>query len=149
MPTCPASGRRLNRHPFCRTPVVDESERLAWCRRQLTEAAQLLAVGPEGHAAALHNFVHVPDELRLVWADAYALAAQVRDAGLVSAEAARLAASVDDAVKAAPVLRDYDTALRAIAEAPEWATVRDRARELVRALGAEAEPPSLQGSYVK
>ena len=141
--------RRLNAHLFYRTPAVDETERLAWCRHQLVEAAQLLAVGPDGHAAALPDFVHVPDELRLVWHDAFVLAPQVRDAGLISADTFRLAASVDEAIKAAPVVHDYDAALQTIAKSPEWDLVRDRAQALARALGVEAEPPDLQAGYVR
>ena len=134
---------------FYRTPAVDETERLTWGRRQLVKAAQLLAVGPEGYAVALPDFVHVPDELRLVWDDSFVLALQVQEAGLISGDTFRLAASVDEAIKSAPVVDDYDAAMQAVAKSPEWEVVRDRARMLAVALGVEVRPPDLRAGYVQ
>lgn len=141
--------RRLSGHSFYRTPTVDESDRLSWCRRQLVEAAQLIAVGPDSHAAALPDFVHAPDELRLVWDDAFILAPQVHDAGLITDEAFRLATALDERINAAPVAPDYEEAMAAIASSPEWVVVREQARVLVEALGAEVEPPDLRTGYVQ
>lgn len=114
-----------------------------WFRQRLVEAARLLAADYNDQVAALPTFDHVPDELLNEFGEAFLLARQALDAGLLTPHQFAIALDLDQACEALPVSEDYHEALAAVRNAQEWEALRVKARELLKALGEEVRLPDL------
>ena len=130
--------------------MTSSGNNVGWFRHLLVEAARLLAADYKDQVAALPSFVHVPDELLSEYAEAFLLAPQVLDAGLVTSDQFAIAEHLDRACAAMHVDEVYDDALAAVQHDPAWQDLRRKARELLVALGEDLRLPDLSHAvYVR
>ena len=114
---------------------------------RLITALQALAAPPDVQLSRFPNFVVTSDELALDFDDAYRLVSDCPQVELSGVEADSLrrvdAMLADWSGEGRPDLWS-DSALRS---APEWAALRERAADALRALGAPIEPPPPSSSF--
>ena len=108
----------------------------------ILESLHLLAADCTLQEAVLPSFVHVPDEVALIFYDSFLLADQIVEAGLLSeAEILRLK-EVDqilDRMSDEKALWTHES----LCNDRMWTSVRQMAAESLRLLGVEPRPPNL------
>ena len=117
--------------------------------QMLVSSLQLLSLQSDQQQASLAGFVDVPDELALTFDETFVLKDRMRSAGVIDGpvvvvleELARQLATMSG-VKAM-------WTIEALQSAPEWKTVRIKAREVLKLLGERVKQPDLSWSkYVR
>jgi predicted RecB family nuclease len=117
--------------------------------RLLVDALRLVAAAPETQIAMLPDFVCVTDEVATTFGDAYLLIPQLRQAALVSSDAAEAIKRLDDFLGSMPADESLaETESRNTHDA--WAEARVLAADALRLLDEEERPPDLSGkTWVK
>lgn len=132
--------------------MSQDPETLDRMRCIFVDGVLLLGLDVEQQLASLPDFVPLADELALTFDDGYILLPQLVEAGLVSAEAAALADELSETFDAMGGEENYEAywTEQKVADSPEWAAIRSKARALLEMLGETLRPPGLAGvTYVK
>ena len=109
---------------------------------QLLQATQLLAADYSTQRSLLPDFVHLPDELALIYGDAILLLDQIIQTELITTHQAVLFREIDgllDSMEQQKYLWTED----ALLSQAEWNTVRHKARNLLDSLGELVQTPNL------
>jgi hypothetical protein len=122
------------------------AERAASFLEMLVDALRLAALSPNEQIAALPDFVDVPFEIAQTYNDAWVLAPQIREAGLLTADQYasleridRLFEEMSDAS-----LEDLWT-IEAVRKDPLWERSRELATEALSSLGRSTGRPRFEG----
>lgn len=105
----------------------------------LVESLQLLAASYDVQATILPSFVHIPDEIALIFNDVYR---QVRNTNLVTLDQQVNLERIDRLLDQMSDKRDL-WALKALRDSPEWEQVRSLALEQLVSLNVEQRSPNL------
>lgn len=77
--------RRSAKHASAELPEPEPPEPdPQWFLEMLVDSLRLAALPADQQVAALPDFVHVPDEVALLYDDAWRLVPQIREAGLLT-----------------------------------------------------------------
>ena len=113
----------------------------------LVDALRLAAVPSEKQLEALPDFVHVSDEIALLYDDAFRLAAQIQEAGLIDADQVEALAELDRCFEEmlGAVDKDRLWTVEAMGVDERWERSREIAANALAALGRSVSPPRLEG----
>lgn len=113
----------------------------------VVDALRLAALPADQQAAALPDFVFVPDEVVLLYEDAWLLVPLIRNAGLISDEQFDSLSRLDQHFEEMSNARDKDSLLtvEAMIHDDRWKASRRLAEEALRALGATPGSPRFDG----
>lgn len=105
-------------------------------RSQLVETLRLLAADFETQVDALPRFVHIPDEIALLFGDEFLLAYQILAAGRLTSEQYAGLEEIDDFLDKISGHQHLEIwTLEALERRPEWQRIRSRARDILNMLG--------------
>ena len=108
------------------------------------QAVQLLAADYEAQVAALPAYVAVPDELALIYHDAYLLVSQMADAGRLTEKHMAKLRELDEELEAMSGAENADRwTLDALRSDPWWERIRSLAGDALRSLNVPRQRPSL------
>lgn len=114
----------------------------------VVDALRLAALPAEQQIAFLPDFVHVPDEVALLYDDAWVRVPWVRDAGLLTDDQyealARLDRHYEQMTNAAE--KDWLWTVEAMQGDDRWTTSRQLATDALAALGRQPAPPQFPGT---
>ena len=118
-----------------------------WFRILLVDALRLAALPVDRQVAALPSFVHVPDEVALVFDDAWDLVPQVVDAGLMTPAQHEPVAALDDLFNEMSDAADADDlwTIESMRTDPRWERARALARDALGRLGEPEGDPAFEG----
>ncbi len=108
----------------------------------LIQSLQLLAADAEVQIHALPSFVHVPDEIALIFSDAYLLADDLVTAGLIHDYQEAELDSLDKLLDQISGDKALWT-LHALRASRQWEEIRVLARGILDSLGQERQKPNL------
>ena len=113
----------------------------------LVDSLRLAALPADRQIEALPDFVHVPDEVALVFDDAWALMPQLEEAGLVSPEQRRAIEPLSDLYDEMSIAGDRESlwTIEAMRSDARWDRSRERAREALDRLGESQGQPTFEG----
>ena len=110
----------------------------------LVEAVQLLAADYEAQVAALPAYAAVPDELALIYHDAYLLVDQMADAGQLTEKHLAKLRELDEEMDAMSGAENTDRwTLDALRSDPWWERMRLLAGDALRSLNVPRQRPAL------
>jgi len=110
----------------------------------VVDALRLVSLPADEQVAVLTDFVHVPDEVALLYDDAWRLVPQIREAGLITDEQYEVLARLDrhhEEMSKAPK-EDSLWTIQAMREDKRWEEGRRLAVEALATLGRELGRPS-------
>jgi hypothetical protein len=113
----------------------------------VVDALRLVAIPPAEQIAALPDFVHVPDEIVLLYDDAFKLVPQIREAGLIDEDQVEVLAELDRLFNDMSVAADKDHlwTVEAMSADERWETSRQIAANALAALCRSVSPPRFEG----
>jgi glycogen debranching enzyme len=116
---------------------------------ELIESLRLLGADYEAQVRILPEFVHIPDEVAITYGEAFLLADQILEAGLIDNATYTKLQNVDKYLEQMDDSKELWT-LDALRTRPEWTRVRTLAREMLKSLGITMATPDLEWmTYVK
>ena len=126
--------------PMPRTGVDPE-----WAFDQLVDALRLAALPADEHVAALPDFVHVADEIALLYEDAFL---NIREAGVLTEDQVESLRALDQLFAEMTHASDRETiwTLAAMKGDERWARTRTLALAALAAIGAPPGRPHLDGT---
>jgi hypothetical protein len=116
-----------------------------WCLEQVVDSLRLAALPAEQQIAVLPDFVHVPQEVSLLYDDALMLVPWIREAGLITDEQEEALARLRrlHIEMAAAIDNDLLWTVEAMRSDERWEQGRGLATEALAALGRDLGRPSL------
>jgi hypothetical protein len=119
-----------------------------WCLEQVVDSLRLAALPAEEQIAALPDFVHVPDEVALLYNDAFRLVPQIREAGLITDEQQGSLVRLNRHYERMSNATDKDSlwTVEAMQSDERWEKSRRLAAEALAALGRDAGTPRFEGT---
>ena len=118
--------------------MKQEEEYLA----QLIQATQLLAVDYNTQRQTLPDFVHLPDELAIIYGDAILLLDQILQTALITTDQAMLFKEIDSLLYDMEQQKQVWTE-EALHDQTEWMTIRHKAKKLLHLLEEPVQTPVL------
>jgi hypothetical protein len=114
---------------------------------RVVDALRLAALPAEDQVAALPDFVHVPDEVALLYEDAWVLVPQIREAGLLTDDEHAALARLDRHYGEMSDAPDKDSlwTLEAMKHDDRWTKSRQLAVDALAALGRTPGRPEFPG----
>jgi hypothetical protein len=116
-------------------------------RALIVNALRLAALSAEDQAAALPEFVHVPDEVALIYDDAYVVVPQLCEAGVITDNQAEALSELDRQFTEMSDAHDRATlwTREAMRVDKRWSEARRLATQALSLLGAAPGPPDFSG----
>ena len=113
----------------------------------VVDALRLAASPPAEQIEALPDFVHVPDEVALLYDDAFGLVPQIREAELIDDDQVQVLAELDRLFEEMSAAADRDQlwTTEAMSGDVRWERSRQLAARALRELGRPASSPRLEG----
>jgi hypothetical protein len=113
----------------------------------VVDALRLAAAPPAQQIEALPDFVHVPDEVALLYDDAFRLVPQIREAELIDDDTVQALADLDRLFEEMSTEADRDRlwTLHAMSADERWEKSRQLAGTALATLGRPVAPPRLKG----
>ncbi len=116
---------------------------------QLVQAIQLLAADYEAQIKQLPDFVHIPDELALIYSESVLLAEQIARTSLITQDQVAKLRELDLALEDMSREKSLWT-LEAVRNSAEWQRIKSMAKDLLALLNQQVHPPDLSWiKYVK
>ncbi len=118
-------------------------------REMIVNALRLVALPTEKQVAALPDFVHVPDEIALIYDDAFRLVPELQAAEVLMPSQADALHELDRKFTAMTDAPDEETVwtLEAMQSDERWNDARRLACHALNLLGASADPPDFSGTH--
>jgi hypothetical protein len=113
----------------------------------LVDALRLAAIPAAEQVKTLPDFVHVPDEVALLYDDAFRLVPQIREAELIEDDQVEVLAELDQLFEEMFAAADQDQlwTVEAMSVDERWKRSRQIATNALAALGRSVGPPRLEG----
>jgi len=118
---------------------------------RLIQAVQLLASNYETQVSSFPDFVHVPDEVALIYSDCFLLADQIAECGLLNKPQLIKLRELDNALRKMSSKGNEEVwTCEALKTSPEWQNIRSLASDVLSILERSKQQPDLSWLvYVK
>jgi hypothetical protein len=109
----------------------------------IIESLQLLAADPETQIQSLPEYVHIPDEIALIFSDTFLLIYQNKDSLFLSDSQFQKLTEIDKYLNEMSEENHQIWTLEAIKENDKWKKLRKMALEILRSLNIKKQNPNL------
>ena len=117
---------------------------------RLIQSIQLLAADYKTQISSLPKFVHIPDELALIYHDCFLLADQIAEEGWIDNRQLAKLKELDDVLECMSEKDDQLWTTYALRNSSEWENIRLLAGELLELFNVKKQRPDLTWiQYVK